>query len=249
MSKKNLKKKNRTKRVKARTKSSTKKTAEKKVTKKKAVKKKITKSPKVKRKAIKKLSVKRSVGKKALSGTVKHKTSSKKIKDLKTPSQKHKAVKIKGSPKTGSQLQKKSPTDKKQKATVKARSKSFMPSLGYREKELKNLLEKEKEEKLILKDMEGRTYCAVENCDYPAIVESYCRIHFFGLFKMIKKRKQILEQDLLTKSYISLVNKYSESVFEYLFKDLSSDKDFKLAVKKFEDEETEDFELEESFSS
>ena len=110
------------------------------------------------------------------------------------------------------------------------------------------MLEQEKEEKLVLKDMEGRTYCTVENCDYPALVENYCRIHFFGLFKFIKKNKLILEKDILTKSYISLANKYSESVFEYLFKDLSSDKNFKMALKKVAEEGTGDLELEDDFS-
>ena len=138
------------------------------------------------------------------------------------------------------------PVGKKQKPAGK--SKSFSASLSYREKELQKLIEKEKEKKLILKDMKGRNYCVVENCDYPAIVEDHCRIHFFGLFKTIKKKKQILEQDLLKKYYDSLVTKYSSAVFDHLFKDLFSDKNFKVAMKKVLDEETDELNSEEAFS-
>lgn len=155
--------------------------------------------------------------------------------------------------KTKPAIKDKTPTLKKQeikkseKPTKQAKAKSFSPSLNYREKELQKLLDKEKEEKLILKDMKGRTYCAVENCDYPAIVEGHCRIHFFGLFKMIKKKNQILEQDLLTKNYQLLINKHSSTVFSYLFKDLSSDKSFRMAIKKITGDEGDDLDSEEAF--
>ena len=116
---------------------------------------------------------------------------------------------------------------------------------SLREAELKKIMDKEKTDQLILKDMEGRTYCAVENCDYPALVKEYCRIHFFGLFKFIKQKERILDQDILEKSYMSLINKYSETVFDYLFKDLASDKDFQQALKKITGEEHHDFSHEE----
>ena len=106
--------------------------------------------------------------------------------------------------------------------------------------ELKKILDKEKTEQMILKDVEGRTYCSVENCDYPALVKEYCRIHFFGLFKVIKQKERIVAQNILTKSYLSLVDKYSETVFDYLFKDLASDKDFQQALKKITGEESHD---------
>ena len=125
--------------------------------------------------------------------------------------------------------------------------KSLKALLSHREKELEKILAKEKEEKLILKDMEGRKYCIVENCDYPAIVDDHCRLHFFALFKKIKKKKVILERDLITKSLKELLTAHSESVFEHLFKDLSSDKHFKLAIKKISDEETQDLNAEKNF--
>ena len=85
---------------------------------------------------------------------------------------------------------------------------------------------------MILKDMEGRKYCLFENCDYPAIIDDYCRVHFFGLFKKISRRKAILEQKILEKNYQELARQHSTSFLEFLFKDLSSGKNFKLAIKK-----------------
>ena len=226
-----------------------KKPINKKKAKKKAIKKKITKkTPKKKKvaqkKSIKKLSkkqltfkkkkAKQSNKKKVSSQTAKSKTLSKKQKSNKVSLKKTLIRKTRD---------KQTTLPKKQK-----KAKTFVSSLSHREKELKKLLDKEKEEKLILKDMEGRTYCIIDDCDYPALVEDHCRIHFFGLFKMIKRKKQILEQDILTKNYRLLANKHSEVVFDYLFKDLSSDKSLNLAMKKFDDEETDDLENDETFS-
>ena len=95
--------------------------------------------------------------------------------------------------------------------------------------------------------MKGRTYCVVENCDYPALVEQHCRIHYFGLFKNIQKKKLILEQDLLTKDYKDLMDKYSPVVLDYLLKDLASDKNFNSAMKHFNDEEIDNPEKEDQF--
>ena len=127
-------------------------------------------------------------------------------------------------------------------------SKYFIASLSYRERELKQLLDQKQEEKMILKDMEGRKYCLFENCDYPAIIDDYCRIHFFGLFKKISRRKAILEQKILEKNYQELARQHSTSFLEFLFKDLSSNKNFKLAVKKIVDENEESLETEDEAS-
>ena len=115
-------------------------------------------------------------------------------------------------------------------------------NLKQKENELKKIIEKEKEEKMILKDLQGRTYCQIENCDYSAVAEGYCRIHFFGLYKIIKKKNEILEQDILKKRFSNLVNNHSKDIFEPLLKDLSSDKNFKMAIKKISTEETEEIE-------
>ena len=129
------------------------------------------------------------------------------------------------------------------KIQVGFKSKKLKARLNQREKELQKILEKEKEETMILKDMQGRTYCQIENCDYSAVIDGYCRIHFFGLYKTIKKKKEILEQDILTKRFSYLAQKYSEEIFEPLFKDLSSDKSFKTVLKKISSEDTEDIDL------
>ncbi|MCY4320857.1 MAG: hypothetical protein OXC37_00410 [Bdellovibrionaceae bacterium] len=126
--------------------------------------------------------------------------------------------------------------------TIK-KQKKIKNHLKQKEKILQRILEKEKEEKMILKDMQGRNYCQIENCDYSETAEGYCRIHFFGLYNVIKKKKEILDQDILTKKFSNLVEKHSEEIFESLFKDLSSDKGFKTALKKIHSEDVEDIDF------
>ena len=207
-------------------------------------KKKIKKKQALKKKSSKKSTVKKTKKKikKQKKASKKSKTSSK-IK-LKTK----KKIKTKTKSKTDNKDKKKSADPKKSKHLLKtkktdSKSKKLKALLTQREKELQKILSKEKEEKMILKDMQGRTYCQMENCDYSAVAEGYCRIHFFGLYKIIKKKKEILEQDVLTKKISQLVNKHSEEVFEPLFKDSSSDKSFKTALKKITSEDTEEIDI------
>ncbi|MGI9548872.1 MAG: hypothetical protein ACR2M7_02690 [Bdellovibrionales bacterium] len=114
--------------------------------------------------------------------------------------------------------------------------------LASREKELEDLLNKENEDKMILRDMQGRSYCSVESCDSPSVVDSYCRLHYFAGWKIITQRKKLLEDDFLEKFLSKLVDKYSLSILDYMFKDLSSDKNFFSVVKKLE--EDGDFDIE-----
>ncbi len=139
-------------------------------------------------------------------------------------------------------------TKAQKKKALPAPEKNEVFSLAHYENELQKLLDREKEEKHILKDMKGRVYCAVDNCDYPAVVEKHCRIHFFGLFQTIQQKKQILEKDLLTKSYAFLIKEQTPELFDYLLRDLSSEKNFKLAMRRISNEpanplldESEDF--------
>jgi len=112
-------------------------------------------------------------------------------------------------------------------------------TLAFLEEELEQVLEKK--ENRVLKDRTGRAYCMAENCDYLALVDDYCRLHYFGFYERITKRKEILEKDLLTKQFLELVKDYSESVLNFLLKDLSSDRRFNIALKKmFLDEEIND---------
>ena len=224
---------------------------------KKAKKTKLSKKTKGNKKPVKKISKKASnkkksaqkkSGKKTITQKSEKKEKKKKDKTYSIKGKKHKAPfkKAKAKKRSSSQKTKKIPSDETQNQIKK--TKKLKALLSYREKELEKLLIKEKEEKLILKDMEGRKYCIVENCDYPAIVDDHCRLHFFGLFKKIKKKKIILKQELIMKSLQALIIKYSESVFDYLFKDLSSEKHFKSAMKKISGEETQNPDTEEDFA-
>ena len=197
-----------------------------------------TKSPTKKKKAL----AKKSLAKKSRAKKAGQKKPTKKQSPLK---QKTLTKKTQSGLKT---INLKSPSAKSQKQNLMAPSKNEVFSLAHYEKELQKLLDREKEEKHILKDMKGRVYCAIDNCDYPAVVENHCRIHFFGLFRTIQQRKQILEKDLLTKSYALLIKEQTPELFDYLLRDLSSEKNFKLAIRRMSNEpigplldESEDF--------
>ena len=131
-------------------------------------------------------------------------------------------------------LKKKSPP--KAKTSAAASSRDGL-DLQFLEKQLKKLLSQEREEKLILKDIDGRKYCVVENCDYPAIVEDHCRQHFFSSFQTIKSKRQILDQNRLEESFKLLFEIHSFKILKQILKDLSSDKNFKLAIRHYPEED------------
>lgn len=145
-----------------------------------------------------------------------------------------------GTPKKLSQP-KKTPLSLSDKASLEKQSGPALikKTLAFLEEELDQVLEKK--ENRVLKDRTGRAYCMAENCDYLALVDDYCRLHYFGFYERITKKKEILEKDLLTKQFLDLVKNYSESVLNFLLKDLSSDRRFNIALKKmFLDEEIND---------
>ena len=109
--------------------------------------------------------------------------------------------------------------------------------MNFYEKELEKILNQEKEERRIVKDMEGRRYCVVGNCDFPAIVEDYCRLHYFAHWDYIMERKKLLEERFFEKAISALAEKYSDGALEFLLKDLVSEKNFAAVVKKLLEEE------------
>ena len=101
----------------------------------------------------------------------------------------------------------------------------------------------EKKEPPVLKNRLGQRYCMAENCDYTAVVESYCRLHYFAFYERMTKKKEILEKDLFTKQYLELINQHSELVLNFLLKDLSSARSFNIVLKKmYLDEEISEIE-------
>lgn len=118
---------------------------------------------------------------------------------------------------------------------------SAVNKLDLAKKELKIILEREKEEKLILKDMEGRSYCCVEDCGFSAVVEGYCRLHYMGHWEYITKRNKILKNKVLEKFINQMITDHSENILNYLLQDLKQEKIFTAIVKAFleEDEEIE----------
>ena len=127
-----------------------------------------------------------------------------------------------------------------EKTTVQKKSLSIN-KLEIAKKELDEILKREKEEKLILKDMEGRSYCCVEDCGFSAEVEGYCRLHYIGHWEYITKRNKILKSNLIEKFIHELISEYSPGILHYLLQDLKQEKNFNSSVKTLleEDEEIE----------
>ena len=117
--------------------------------------------------------------------------------------------------------------------------------LDMAKKDLAAILEEEKEEKLILKDMEGRSYCCVENCGFSAEVEGYCRLHYLGYWEHIIKRNKILKKGILEKLISQLVSNHSPNILNFLLQDLKQEKTFASIVKTLL-EEDEDIESEDA---
>ena len=201
-------------------KSSVKKTMAKKAAEKKAMAKKIMAKKAAEKKAMaKKIMAKKAAEKKAMA---------KKIMAKKAAEKKAMAKKA---------AEKKAAAKKSEPAKIK-----FPVKLALREKELEDILAKEEESKRILRDMQGRNYCLVESCDFPSIVEGYCRLHYIAGWKVILQRKKILEKNYLENFMFRLVEKYTSSILEYMIKDLNSEKSFNSVVKKLEDDG--DFDIE-----
>ena len=97
-------------------------------------------------------------------------------------------------------------------------------------KELKNM-EKEDQSQVQIKDAQGRLYCREEHCDQPAVTLEYCRCHYLGLWKYLQTRKQIFQEDYLSKTISSLCKSFGETGLQFILNDLKSDKSFDLAVK------------------
>ena len=74
----------------------------------------------------------------------------------------------------------------------------------------------------------------VGNCDFPAIVENYCRIHYFSNWDYIMERKKLLETGFLEQSIASLAK---QPYMGFLLQDLASEKSFSAALKKIQEEE------------
>ena len=139
-----------------------------------------------------------------------------------------------------------SPVPKTSQKQITTQKKSTLTNkLDMAKKELAAILNREKEEKLVLKDMEGRSYCCVEDCGFSAEVEGYCRLHYLGHWEYIIKRNKILKKGVLEKLINQLVSDHSQSTLNFLLQDLKQEKTFVSTVKTLL-EEDEDIESEDA---
>ena len=132
-----------------------------------------------------------------------------------------------------------------QKKTAVQKKSVTINKLDMAKKELAAILEKEKEEILILKDMEGRSYCCMEDCGFSAEVEGYCRLHYLGHWEHIIKRNKILKKRILENLINQLVSDHSQNILNFLLQDLKQEKTFASTVKALL-EEDEDIESEDA---
>ena len=135
---------------------------------------------------------------------------------------------------------KSSPPRKTQELSAKQQSR-----LEAVRKELELILMKEKEEKLILKDMQGRNYCCIEDCGLPGDVEGFCRVHYLGFWDDIIQRGKILDHEVLTQAIEEILKNHGVEVLDFLIQDLKQEKNFTTAMKDVlgEDEEVDDEDL------
>ena len=122
---------------------------------------------------------------------------------------------------------------KAQNKSLKTASSNKNPTakLRFYQQELQNILKLEEEGKAI-KFLNGQDFCCVENCDYPALLEGYCRIHFFAFYPIITKKKEFIDKKLLQKSFSALLKKYSIELMDKMLKDLSSEKNFHSSLQR-----------------
>ena len=114
-------------------------------------------------------------------------------------------------------------------------------TLSFLEAELENIVDKK--EPPVLKSGTGQVYCMAENCNYIAVIDGYCRLHYFASYERITKKRDILEKDLFTKEFLKLIQEHSDLILNFLLKDLSSDRQFEITLKKmFLDEDINDLE-------
>ncbi len=158
--------------------------------------------------------------------------------NLKKQKSKPKEKKVKLSKAAGKKtnLKKQVKPSEKTKKTVKEVKKSTRShNAGKRKilelkKELDNLSKKNKEAVLI-KDAEGRLYCRDEKCDQPAVTDVYCRYHYLALWKYLKTRKKLLNDQFLMNTIQSLIKSFGPGVISFMLYDFKSEKAFELVAK------------------
>lgn len=100
------------------------------------------------------------------------------------------------------------------------------------------------EVEIALRDVEGRLYCKVRDCDELSIVDGYCRFHYLKLWKRIQLRKKILTDGKLEKYIEELTQRYPDKYIEMIRDDLKSEKAFLTAIQELEIEDVnEDVEV------
>ena len=96
-------------------------------------------------------------------------------------------------------------------------------------KELERLNQAQKDLELI-KDAEGKLYCQNENCDQPAVTDTFCRYHYLTGWPRIHARKTLLKQGELPRRIQELVDIFGQSALLFLMKDCKSQKTFEAAA-------------------
>jgi hypothetical protein len=85
--------------------------------------------------------------------------------------------------------------------------------------------------------------CIEKGCDNIRTTQSYCRLHYLRNWKVIQKKKEILQEGKLQEYIEELISKYPPKYIEALLSDLSDDKEFYRVLNELNI--TSDFDFEE----
>ncbi|MDE0119915.1 MAG: hypothetical protein OXM55_07920 [Bdellovibrionales bacterium] len=122
----------------------------------------------------------------------------------------------------------------KKKKEVKTAGKTLESAEKRKVLELKKELEilnKKAQEKVLIRDTEGRLYCHDEKCDQPAVTDIYCRYHYLALWKYLQTRKRLLEEKYLFYTINELIKSFGEGALYFIIRDFKNEKTFETAAK------------------
>ena len=89
-------------------------------------------------------------------------------------------------------------------------------------------------EQVVLTNAEGKQFCHHKDCDQVASTDIYCRHHYILLWKLIQRKKKILEGHKLKQFIQDISLRYSDKFLDMIRKNLSTDRDFTITLQELE---------------
>ena len=90
------------------------------------------------------------------------------------------------------------------------------------------------DEQVVLTNAEGKQFCHHRECDQVATTDIYCRHHYILLWKLIQRKKRILEGDKLKQFIQEIAARYPDKFLDMIRKNLSTERDFTATLQELE---------------